>query len=375
MTNKTAVGLITGACILSLAAGQAWAEDQLSNKELKDNKIGIKHAHTRMVGFSHKGDFVFAHQNNPNLEQARQGYVSEVVVIPISNGKFKEDQIRHIPIGAPVTNVEYSMLTPDQKELIIVTRSGATFARLNMETGKTETLFEHEDGKPGFRAHPEVLHMVNGKMFVNGYFYDGEDFADVDCTATFDPTQNGVLAFDRVHDVEIYEAKLKPRNGVFTDVDCGFYAAQDKKDNKFKLYIWNPPTFKEPTQFDEAVEFLSFWGSANRMAYTIEKPNNLYQLALYDAKTQKKTIIADDTTYPYKNIFLSNDGSTLLCTDTENRIGRAKFYYADEQTGWKLKPTADLGNRTVRFGETRLAEDGSYFIVYSDKGINLYKTK
>ncbi|MGM9992864.1 MAG: hypothetical protein ACI376_08500 [Candidatus Bruticola sp.] len=375
MFNKTAVSLITSAFILSLAVGQAFADDHLNNQKLKENKIGVQYSHARLSSFSHKGDFIYIHQNNPDLEKARQGYVSEVVIIPISNGKFIEDKIRHIPIGAPVTNVEYSMLTPDQKELIIVTRSGATFARLNMETGEVKTLFAHESGKPGFRAHPEVIHMVNNKMFVNGYFYDDEDFADVDCTATFDPTQNGVLAFDRVHDVELYEAKLKPRNGVFTDVDCAFYAAQDKKDKKFKLYIWNPPTFKEPTQFDEAVEFLSFWGSANRMAYTIEKSNNRYQLALYDAKTQKKTIIADDTAYPYKNIFLSNDGSTLLCTDTENRVGQAKFYYADEHTGWKLKPTADLGDKTVRFGETRLAEDGSYFVIYSDRGLNLYKTK
>lgn len=379
MMNKFAVGLITGACVLSLAAGQAFAEDHLSNQKLRDNNIGVEYAHPDNSGFSHKGDFMYFHQKNPNLEQARQGYVSEIVVVPIANGKFQEDKIRHIPLGYPVTNLDFSLLTPDQKEMIIVTRSGASFARLNMETGKVETLFEHESGKPGFRAHPEVLHMVDGKMFVKGYFYDGEDFADVDCTATLDPTKNGVLAFERVHDVELQEAKMKPRNEVFTDVDCAFYAAQDLKNNKpygnFKLYVWNPPTFKVPTQFDEGVEFLSFWGSADRIAYTIQKPNNLYQLAIYDAKTQKKTIIADDTEAPYMNIFLSNDGSTVLCTDTKNRVGRATYYYADESTDWKLRPTADIGNKTVRFGSTRLAEDGSYFVVYSERGLDLYRTK
>ncbi len=190
-----------------------------------------------------------------------------------------------------------------------------------------------------------------------GYFYDGESFSDVDCTATLDPNQKGVLAFDRVYDVELQEAKLKPQNIVFNNTDCAFYVAQDRKNNKpygnYKLYVWNPPTFKEPTQFDEY----------------------LYQLAIYDAKTQKKTIIADDTEDAYKNIFLSEDGSTVLCTDTKNRVGRATYYYADESTGWKLRPTAGIGNKTVRFGVTRLSDDGSYFVVYSERGLSLYKTK
>lgn len=380
MFKKFAVGLITSACVLSLAAGQAFAEDTLSNQRLRANDMGKKELYTTLNGFSHKGDFVYFTQRNPNMEQVRQGYVMELVVVPISNGKFNEDKIRHIPLGSPITNIDYTMLTPDQKDMIIVTRSGATFAKLNMETGKVETLMEHESGKPGFRANPEIVRAVKDKMFVNGYFYDGEDFSDVNCTATLDPNQKGVLAFDRVYDIEIYEAILKPRNHVFTNTNCAFYAAQDRdKNNKaqgnFKLYVWNPPTFEKPTQFDECTEFVSFWGSADRMAYTIQKPNNLYQLAIYDAKTKTKTVIADDTVDPYKNIFLSEDGSTVLCTDTKNRVGRATYYYADESTGWKLKPTADIGTKTVRFGVTRLSDDGRYFVVYSNRGFSLYRVK
>lgn len=379
MMNKFAAGLITGACILSLAAGQAFAEDRLDNQKLRANDMGASNLYTTLDNFSHKGDFVYFTQRNPNIEQVRQGYVMELVVIPIANGKFSENKIRHIPLGKPVTNIDYTMLTPDQKDMIIVTRSGATFAKLNMETGKLETLMEHESGKPGFRANPEIVRAIENKMFVKGYFYDGESFSDVDCTATLDPNQKGVLAFDRVYDVELQEAKLRPQNTVFNNTDCAFYVAQAHKNNKpygnYKLYVWNPPTFKEPTQFDECKEFVSFWGSASRMAYTVQKPNNLYQLAIYDAKTQKKTIIADDTEDAYKNIFLSADGSTVLCTDTKNRVGRATYYYADESTGWKLRPTADIGNKTVRFGVTRLSDDGRYFVVYSERGLDLYRTK
>ncbi|HBM96138.1 TPA: hypothetical protein DD394_01045, partial [bacterium UBP9_UBA11836] len=253
MMNKFAVGLITGACVLSLAAGQAFAEDRLDNQKLRANDIGARELYTKLDGFSHEGDFVYFAQRNHNIEQVRKGYVMELVVIPIANGKFNEDGIRHIPLGKPITNIEYTMLTPDQKDMIIVTRSGATFAKLNMETGKLETLMEHESGKPGFRADPEIVRNVDSKMFVKGYFYNGEDFADVNCTATLDPNQKGVLAFDRIFDVELQEAKLKPQNIVFNHTNCAFYVAQDRKNNKpygnYKLYIWNPPTFKTPTQF------------------------------------------------------------------------------------------------------------------------------
>ncbi len=374
MMKKLALSLIAGACILSLNAGQAFAEDCLTKRTLEKHGIGVNYTNTVLSNFSHRGDFVYLIQNT-DFEQARKGQFSEIVVVPIHNGKFVEEGIRRLPLGAPVTRVNYTMLTPDQKEMIIVTRSGATFARLDMQTGETKTIHEHVAGKPGFRAYPTILHYANGKMFIRGYFYDGEDFADVDCTATFDPTKNGVLAFDRVYDIELQEAKLKPRNDSFTDVDCGFYAAKDKKTGNMKIYAWNPPTFKEPTQIDECKEFISFWGASNRMVYATQKSNNLYQLALYDVKTKTKTIIVDDAKFPYKNVFLSSDGSTVLCTDTENRVNRATYFYADKLTGWKLTPTADLGKRTALFGPTRLADDGSYFVIYNDRGLDLYRTK
>ncbi|MGM9992002.1 MAG: hypothetical protein ACI376_04020 [Candidatus Bruticola sp.] len=374
MIKKLSLGLIAGACILSLSASQALAEDYLNRSVLKKHGIGAEYAHTALASFSHRGDFIYFVQNT-DPESVRDGIFNEIVVVPIQNGKFVESEIKHFPLGHPVTTVDYCMLTPDQKEMIIVSRSGATFARLDMKTGETKTLHEHEAGKPGFRACPEILYCVNGKMFLKGYFYDGEDFADVDCTATFDPSQNGVLAFDRVYDIELQEVKLKPRNEVFTNVDCSFYAAKDQKTGNMKVYVWNPPSFKEPTQIDECKEFISFWGASNRMVYAIQKSNNLYQLALYDANTKTKTIIIDDSPFPYKNVFLSSDGSTVLCTDTQNRVNRATYFYADKSTGWKLTPTADLGTKTVRFGPTRFADDGSYFVVYSDRGLDLYRTK
>ena len=100
-----------------------------------------------------------------------------------------------------------------------------------------------------------------------------------------------------------------------------------------------------------------------------------FELIENHLRNNPKTIIVDDAQFPYKNVFLSSDGSTILCTDTKNRVNRANYFYADKSTGWKLTPTADLGKRTALFGPTRLADDGSYFVIYSDRGLDLYRTR
>lgn len=373
MTKKLTTALVGAMCLLAWSGPAVADEISISKAELQKLGIDVKYARTSISGFSHDGSFITLHQKNPDLKKAGEGYPYELIIVPLTkDGKF--GKIRRLPVGPPVTSWEYSMLTPDQKELIIVTRSGATFAKINLETGKMETIAEHVAGKPGFRAHPQVLRMVNDEIFAMGYFYTGDDFADVDCTATFDPTKKGDLAFKRVHDIELMEAKLKPRNYVFTAKDCAFYAVPKGK-NHMEMYVWNPPNFEKPTKFDEGADLFSFWGSSGRIAYTMQKPNSLFDLIIYDAKTNKKTVIAADTKDPYLNIFLSEDGSTVLVTDSANRVQRAQFFYADEQTGWKLQPVADLGNRTARFGQVRISEDGKKMAVYSQAGLMVCDVK
>ena len=78
MMKKLALSLVAGACILSLSAGQALAEDCLTKSTLKKHGIGVDYTHTALSSFSHRGDFVYLIQNT-DFEQARKGQFSEVV--------------------------------------------------------------------------------------------------------------------------------------------------------------------------------------------------------------------------------------------------------------------------------------------------------
>lgn len=377
ITKRFATAFLAFTLAASALSSAAMAEkSETPTAKLRASGIGGHNTAAALIGFSHDNSFIMMQQNVPASKVKPGASPAEFVIIPIRSDN-KVGEIRHLPVGAPVTMIEYSMLTPDQKDLIVVSRDGASFAKLNLETGKTSTIHEHVEGKPGFRAQPQVLHMQDGKMFVAGYFYDDRDFTDVDCLATFDPNEKDVLAFDRIADIEKIEADLHVRNGVHTATDCAFYSAwkDEKKKDDIRMYVWNPPAHATPAEFDAGIEMESFWGSANRIAYTIQRSDKTYDLMLYDAKTGKKTTVAKGTKKPYINIFLSNDGSTILVTDSEHRLQRAKFFYADENTGWKLKETADLGNKTVRFGEVRLSEDGTKMAIFSKNGLTVANVK
>ncbi|MBQ7529951.1 hypothetical protein IJT10_08665 [bacterium] len=370
--NKKFFTLLAATCIFSVASTVMANEVVIPQNKLKQAGINVNRAH--MGRFSSDNSFLYLYQSNPDLKRTREGFPVELFVLPI-DGKNKVGDIKKYEISSPVSKIEGMTLTPDQKNVIIISKSGTSFVKLNLETGKQETILEHVEGQPGFRSNPQLIRVDNGEVFVQGYFYDSQNFAGVDCTTILDPSKKGVEAFKEVIRIEkTIDYDLRPLAYSFTSTKCAFGVLDDKK-GKQSIFAWNPPEVNEPVTVDDGKKISDFWASGNRVAYSIQRADETYDLMIYDLKTKEKKTIASGTKTPYFNLALSEDASTLLFTDTEHRITRAKYFYADEASGWQMKPVVDFGDKTRPFGVTRISNNGGKVAVFNRKSLTIADVK
>lgn len=370
--NKKFFTLLAATCILSLSSTVMANEVVIPQSKLKQAGINVRKAH---VGhFSNDKSFVYLYQSNPNLKRAAEGYPVELFIFPLDY-KNQVGQIRKYELANPVNKVESMILTPDQKDLVIISKSGTSFVKLNLETGKQETILEHVKGQPGFRSTPQLIRVADGKIFVQGHFYNQQNFAGVDCTANLDPSKKGIEAFEEVMRIErTIDYELKPRAYSFTSTKCAFGVIDDMK-GKYSLFAWNPPEVEKPIIVDEGKVINDFWASGDRVVYTIQRADGTYDLMLYDVKTKEKKELSKGTKFPYFNILLSEDASTVILTDTEHRVSRAKYYYADEAGGWQLKPVVDFRDKTRPFGPIKISDDGTKLTLFSGNGLTIADVK
>lgn len=368
--NYLAAALLLSCALLSAPAVQA-EENFVNPTKLKS--YGIDAEKYFLTGFSHDGSFIMLYQPNTPKKKL-EGLGFKLFIVNLSPSGNNIESVKEYEV--PVTKWEYSMLTPDQKDIIIVTKAGATFVKFNLETGKSTILHENIPGQPGFRAYPQVLHYVDGEIFCTGYFHNEEGLCDVDCNATLDPNKEGVAAFHRVYDVQGMMVKMAPKAWTFTKKDMGFFCSEpdNYKDTSLMLE-WNPPEMSKPKIFDVGKALYAMWGAQNRLLYTMQREDNTFDLVLYDGTTCKKTFLDKGNKDMYFNLFMSADGKTALFTDTKNRVKRAAYFYADEANGWKITPVADFRGQAKPFGEIRISDDGSKMVIKSKQGLTVANVK
>lgn len=355
---------------LCFASNSALADEYTETPaKLKTN--GIDAAEVHITNFSHDGSFLIMHQRN-TPQRIREGYGYKCFLVylnPISN---RVESVKTYEL--PVATFEFAALTPDQKDLIIITKSGATFLKLNLESGEISVLQENKENHAAFRAFPSVLHTVDDEMFCTGYFHNPEGFSDVDCTATLDPNKEGVLAFNRIYDIQGMQVKMDPIAWVYTRTNLGFFCV-DKAEGQALMLEWNPPNDAVPFVFDAGKAAVAMWGSKDRLLYSIQREDGTYDLVVYDAATGQKSFIDKGNKDKYFNLFLSADSKTALFTDTNHRLERAAYFYADEDNGWKLTPVYDFHGKTRPFGEVRISKDGKKMAINSSKGLIIANVK
>ncbi len=328
---------------------------------------GITSRHFQMVSISPNNKYICGYIR----EYAKSGpkrFVNTMYILSV-NPDGSIGKARAYPLEG-VARVEQACFTPDSNAVVFTTKAGATFMKLDCDTGKLTTIMEHKRGTPGFRSYPEVIIYSNGEMLAQGYYYDANDFSGRNAIAVLDPDKTGVGAFTLANELQKAQFTVRREGKFFTEnfprKDTGFITSHG--DGTCLFYEWTDEDGLK--KYDTGKELHGAWGGDTRLLYTVKRLNDTYDLCVYDAKTDKKVTLSEGRRTPFLYVFLSSDGKTAIFNDTTEKSAYTTVYYARESEGWKVKPIKGL-NKKVAIGSMRISADGSKMILHNNDGIRV----
>ncbi len=345
---------------LILSGTASWAEVwHLRQADLLSH--GINPPAFEVIEFSPDGRTLLGYQRN-NRDEVAKGLTNKVFVLQLrSDGKVTG--VRSFDLRIPV--LEQAVFSPDGKEVVLITASGAAYVVLDLSTGEVRTLMAHEPRKPGFRSYPSVMWRVDGRLLNTGFFYDEEDYGGDDAIAWIDLSKSGVEAFELATEVEKVQRGLKNvRINAYTDHQTGYFCVEQEGGQSFKLYRWKSGT--EPEAFDEVVAAPGFMPKRDQLAYIAQRSGGLYEVVIHDGATGERRVVTSSES-PLAYLTFSEDASTLQVN--EIRDGRMKLFTASSRTGWKYQPVPELPRSPV--GDIRLSPDGRFMSLYNQEGLRI----
>ena len=357
--------LVALALFFSCATQMADAKVALTTTgELKAQ--GITSSNMHIVSFSPDGRYLLAHAREPKNNNLR--YLENVVYnIPIKSDNTI-GKVKAYKIACP--RIEQLAYTPDGKAVVITTKEGATFLKLDLASGKVSTIMEHVNGQPGFRCYPNVFTSTADELLIQGYFYDKDGYCGPNSIAVLDASKTGVEAFAYTADLDRAQLSTRKNYKTFAEnypaKDVGFMGMNSGHD--WTCYVWNGG--ETTKQFDKAKEFLGLWGGANRLLYSVRRDNKNCDLIVYDGKTDKKFMLSEGRATPYMYLFLSGDGKTALFNDADDATSTTKLCYARESEGWEIKPIQGI-DKKIRTGPARISFDGTKAAQHSRQGLRI----
>lgn len=352
--------------LLFLCSSLAQANVNLSTKaELK--KFGVDFNNFQIISFSPDGKSLLGFQKNSPADISKGRAFTFVNLKLNSNGKITSSRTYTLPLKS----VEQTCFTPDSKSIVIVSHSGACIDRLDLEDGKITHIMAHFPGEKGFRSFPPVLTLDGDKMLASGYIYDENDVSGKDALYFLDPYKQKLDAFTLITDVHSMEKKLKAENSAYPNRDFIFFGHYDGK--KYHMYRWTGIE-EETRQFDEGKDLVGYWCNAHRMAYGIQRDRQSYDLMLYDAKTNEKIPLIEGSNVPYKYVFLSGNGKTVVANQINPTSARTSLVFSSEENNWATKPIEGL-DRSISIGKIRLSNDGKKMAFISTTGLRIIDLK
>ncbi len=345
----------------------AWANVTLTPTSALKAK-GITSRYFNVVSISPDNRYVCGYSREFKKINGRLTNSSIIYIIPIlANGALGAAQAY---VLEDIPRVEQACFTPDSSAVVFTVKAGATFMRLDINSGRISTIMEHKKGQPGFRSYPEIIINSGQEMIAQGYFYDANDYSGRNAIAVLNPYKNGLAAFTLANEIQKAQFSVRQQNKVFTETfprkDLGFMIIHC--DGYCLFYRWNAA--KGIKVYDKGKELLGCWGGGSRLLYSIKRKDNSFDLCLYDGYTDTKTTISNSRPSPYTYLFLSGDGRTAVFNDRDASQGLTSIYYAKESEGWKVRAIRGLSKRLTA-GAMRLSYDGSRLLLHNTEGIRV----
>lgn len=359
------MAMFAGMCFLC-TTGLASADTTLTPNYVLKSK-GVDTHNMQIIAISPDNHYLFA-KSRAIPDRKSKKFVHNVHIMNIDHdGSI--GRVRTYPMEG-VADIEQACFTPDSSAIVFTTKNGSKFIKVDCQSGKTETIMEHIKGEGGFRLDPPVMSLSQNKIIALGHFYDNEDYATPNLITVLDADKKGIEAFaSDARDIShVQDALLRGSSSceVFPRLDVGFINVN--YSDHCDMFSWDGD--RGAKLFETCKALIGFWGSDTKMIYSAQVADGTYELCIYDAKTDEKTVIEEGRAKPYQYVFLSSDGQTAIFNEDDNNNARSIVYKAKASDGWKIQPVKGL-ERRANSGKERISYDGTKMVIFNPEGIRV----
>ncbi len=268
--------------------------------------------------------------------------------------------------GMDLASLEQAQFTPEGQAVVIISRQGTEFYKLNLADGVLTTILSHSKGQPGFRSEPQILNWSEGRLLTVGYQYDANDVAGETGVAFVNPDATGASAFTPGPAFGKVEMGIPGLKGSLTvSPRAMFFYGKQGADTT--VYSFTPADGLK--SIDKGEEVVGWWGEQAKFLYSLLKPGGASELVLFDGSFGRRQVLASPAR-PYESLSLSRDGSTAIACEVLGKTGLMNVYAFQEKGGWQPKEIL----KGYPLAVIRTAPDGNVVGFYDpSKGITLVK--
>jgi hypothetical protein len=301
-------------------------------------------------------------------QNIRKGFATRLHIFHLKNGAL--ETVRTILL--PFPDIPQMAETPDFKTSLLIGKGGTQILLLDLETGKSQWVFKHKAGAPGFKCKSVVKHFEDG-FYAYGYTYDKNQKKIFDGLVKIDLAKaNTPGMFIPVLDYSKAKTLMKlPRRGMNFGgpdllylVSIGISSKQVMTD-AYILYAYDGKGLKH---LDSGYGFAMIASSGPRFVYGTRRKAGTYEVIVKDVKLNKTwTAYQGPRPLNYYYISRGDAGKTILACDDDMKSGKSTVYYGHEKDGYALKSIPEL--RNVPFGGIRMSNNGKYYLFMSKEGL------
>ena len=293
----------------------------------------------------------------------RSGALSRLWLVEFNpDGSIKKS--RNYPLVMP--HRLQNTMTPDEKGVVILARSGASFWHLDLQTGNLREFVHAGQGVSRFMAEPHVIWSYQGKMYVTGFPMNEKGVRGRQTVALLDPSKTDAAALTPT-DLDIFEVYKhfdQPKNIRWVNPEMGFLGGL--KGKAYHLVSWKKGIGYHQIATLGKIE--SMLGMGPFLAVAAVAADGASTAFLYDSATNRKWVAppvpaASEYDYP----FVSEGGETLVLTEGRKGAATVNLLYGRPAGNYTLSPLPGLQNK--KKGVIRLSADGSHLVLRNPDGL------
>ncbi|WP_372368364.1 hypothetical protein [Candidatus Uabimicrobium sp. HlEnr_7] len=332
----------------------------ISRKELEKQGINYKTLINSILSEQHQ--FVLAYSILSKEDKAK-GNVYALHKFTLE----KDGKIGVHTVKLPIFFFGGIALTNKGRSAIVVGNYGTKILRVSTKSLKFKTIYEYKKGVSGYKANVFTVGH-RGKVFLDGYFYDENQFSQGDYIVEFiEKRKKKTVDFVKKIDLKKLYNKLGgvPKVMNLHTGDIAYISVPNYKERQTYLHYYN----KGKTEIvDKGLLIGAFAGAHHRLFYTVLRDKKTRRSYVKDLKT-KKVWEFGKPQVPYTYPFISKDGKVILACTVDIKEQRMTVYVAREQDDYKLHVLLD----DVSVGPFKLSNSGDYYLYYNNKGIAVEK--